>query len=140
MSDIRVAVPNKYDYVISTSTNFPLSVGGLSKLIQIVTFAIKTDPDKDIFEPEYGMGIRNILPRAAHTITEQKARSDVARALSRIQEDIIRLQRTEDNTDAETLRKLTLLDLEFDIENAIWEVTVRVTSQAGESARVTLTA
>jgi len=139
MSDVRVTVPNEYDYVISTSTSFPLDVNGLGKLIQIVTIAIKTSPENDIFSPDYGMGIRDILPSAAHSITEERSRSDVARALSNIEKDIIALQQTEANTDAESLQSLTLLDLQFDVENAIWEVTVRLTSVAGENARLTLT-
>ena len=139
MSDVRVTVPNEYDYVISTSTSFPLAVNGLGKLIQIVTIAIKTSPENDIFSPDYDMGIRDILPSAAHSITEERSRSDVARALSNIEKDIIALQQTEANTDAESLQSLTLLDLQFDVENAIWEVTVRLTSVAGENARLTLT-
>jgi len=139
MSDVRVTVPNAYDYVISTSTDFPLQVTGLGKLIQLVAFAIKTTPGRDILSPDYGMGIRDILPVAAHSITEQSAKSDVARALLKIQEEIITLQETEANTNSETLVRLDLLDVEFDIDNAIWEVTVRVTSAAGESARLTLT-
>ena len=139
MPDVRVTVPNAYDYVISTSTAFPLPVNGLGKLIQLVTFAIKTTPGRDIMDPDYGMGIQEILPSAAHTITAQKARSEVARALLKIQEEIISLQATESNTLSETLVRLQLLSLEFDVENAIWEVTVRVTSAAGEAARLTLT-
>ena len=139
MSDIRVTVPNEHSYVISTSTTFPLQVNGLGKLIQLVTFAVKTTPNRDLFDPEYGMGIRDILPSAAHTITEQRSRSEVARALSRIEEDILRLQQTEANSDAESLQSLVLLGLEFDVENAIWEVIVGVTSIAGENARLTLT-
>jgi len=114
-------------------------VNGLGKLIQLVTFAVKTTPNRDLFDPEYGMGIRDILPSAAHTITEQRSRSEVARALSRIEEDILRLQQTEANSDAESLQSLVLLGLEFDVENAIWEVIVGVTSIAGENARLTLT-
>lgn len=139
MADVRTTVPNQYDYVISTSTNFPLPVSGLNKLIQLITYAIKTSPKDDIFATDYGMGLRDILPTAAHTITEQRARSDVARNLSRIEDDIKRLQDEETNTTSETLQSLTLLNVEFDVENAIWEVSVRVTSVAGENARVTLT-
>jgi len=139
MADLRVTTPNQHDYVISTSTALPLGITGLGKLIQIITIAIKTVPGYDILDPDYGMGIKEILPSAAHSITEQNARSDVARALSKIEGEISALQQTERNTSAETLQSLELLDLEFDVENAIWEVTVRVTSTAGEAARVTLT-
>jgi phage baseplate assembly protein W len=139
MADIRVTVPNPANYVISTSTNFPLGVSGLSKLIQLVTYAIITSPGKDIFLPEYGMGIRDILPVAAHKMTEQRAKSDVARNLMKIEEEIKQQQTTESNTSAESLRSLQLIDVEFDVENAIWEVTIRVTSEAGDAAIVTLT-
>lgn len=139
MADVRVTVPNQYTYVISTSTNFPLRAEGLNKLIQIVTYAIKTSPEDDMFASDYGMGLRDILPTAASTITAQRARSDVARNLGRIEDDIKRLQDEEDNTTAETLESLELINVEFDVENAIWEVVVRVTSAAGENARVTLT-
>ena len=138
MADVRVTTPNDYDYVISTSTGFPLAIAGLGKLIQVVTFAIKTTPGRDILDPDYGMGIRDILPIAAHTITAQRSRADVARGLLKIESEIIERQETEDNTPAETLTKLDLLDVQFDVDNAIWEVSVRVTSAAGDSARLTL--
>ena len=141
MSDIRVTVPNQYDYVIATSTNFSLPVSGLSKLIQIVTYAIITSPGRDIFNDgvDYGMGIQDILPVAASAVTEERAKSDVARGLMKIEEEIKRHQSSEPNSSSETLVRLELVELEFDVENAIWEVSVRVTSAAGEDAVLTLT-
>jgi phage baseplate assembly protein W len=139
MSDVRVTVPNEADYVISTSTNLPLPVDGLGALIQVVAYAIKTTPGRCLFNEDYGMGIRDLLPSAPASITDQAARANVARGLMKIEEDIQIEQRTENLTSAEQLRKLELVNLEFDQVNMIWEVTVRLTSAAGRSARVTLT-
>lgn len=136
--DVRVTVPNRYDYIISTSTNVPLAVDGINKLIQIITKAIKTDPGRDLFAPNYGMGIRSRLPVAAAKQSEQEALSAAAQGILKIQEEIIKGQEAEDLTPYEELYSLELLGLELDLQKSLWDLTVRVTSVAGTSARVTV--
>ena len=137
-ADVGVAVPNRYNYIISTSTNVPLPVEGLQKLVQIITISIKTAPGRDLFSPEYGMGLRQILPVSVTANSEQDSLSEVAQGLLKIQEQIVKEQSSEDLTTYEQLQSLELIKLELDIERGLWDVTVRVTSVAGVSARVTV--
>ena len=138
MSDIRVAVPNKYNYIISTSTNIPLPVTSLSKLVQEVVMGIITKPGTDFFNPEYGMGIADLLPATSTVITDQTARAGVAKGILTITEQIITNQQGVSLPDSERLQSLVLLDLTYDTTNMGWEVVVRVTAANGASANATI--
>jgi len=133
VSDIRVAVPNKYNYIIATSTNIPLPVSGLNKLVQEVTMAIITRPGQDLFDPDYGMGISDVLPRTASLTTDQSARADVAKGILKITEQIMQNQSTVSLPADEQLQSLDLVDVQYDAQNMGWEVIVRVTSAGGNT-------
>ena len=132
--DLRVIVPNEFDWLRPTSTDRPLPVTGLEKLVQIVTKSILTVPGRDIFALEYGAGLRGSLPRSANTRTESGALTDVTIALSRAEEDIKRNQDTEENQPDERLFSLSLRDLIFDASEAQWCVRIQVVSEAGDSS------
>jgi len=138
VSDIRTAVPNRYDYIISTSTNIPLPVTGLSKLVQEIVMGIITKPGSDFFNPEYGMGIGNLLPATSTLITDQTARSAVAKGIMSITEQIMTNQRSVSLPDNERLQALALVDLSYDTTNMGWEVSVRVTAANGLTADATI--
>lgn len=132
--DLRVLVPNEFDWLRPTSTDRTLPVTGLDKLVQIVTKSILTVPGRDIFALEYGAGLRASLPRSANTRTESGALGDVTIALSRAEEDIKRNQDTEDNKPDERLFSLSLQELKFDETASQWCVRIQVVSEAGDSS------
>lgn len=134
--DIRVVIPNEFDFLRPTSTDRPLPVQGLDKLIQIVTKALLTNPGRDIFNPEYGAGLRDALPVRAHQATESGAVSDVTIALLRVEADVKRFQQEEGNTAAERLSSLSLQTLEFDAQNAQWFVEIELVSEEGQAAKL----
>jgi len=136
--DIRVVIPNEFDFLRPTSTDRPLPVTGLDKLIQIVTKAILTNPGRDIFSPEYGAGLREVLPNRAHQATESGAVADATIAILRIESDIKRFQQEEGNTPEERLSSLSLQTLEFDAQNTQWLVEVTLVSEAGSAATIPL--
>jgi len=140
MPDIRVTVPNRHNFIIPTSTNFPLAIGGLGELIQIIYKSLLTTPGNDIFNPQYGAGIAAILPSAANRKSEQSVRSDVSIAIMKAEEDIKRLQSVSKDqlTADEALDSLGVVSLEFDIEQALWSLELSVTSRAGITAIVGL--
>jgi phage baseplate assembly protein W len=130
--DLRVVVPNEFDFLRPTSTNRSFPVRGLDKLVQIVTKAILTNPGRDIFAPEYGAGLRDVLPTKANESTSDGVISDVTIALLRVEQDIKRFQQEEGNTEVERLASLSLLSLEFDVQNGIWEVILDLVSESGQ--------
>lgn len=132
--DLRVIVPNEFNWLRPTSTDRPLSVTGIDKLIQIVTKSILTTPGRDIFALEYGGGLRNALPKSANTRTESGALSDATIAISRAEEDIKRNQDTEENRPDERLFSLSIRDLEFDATASQWCARIQVVSEAGASS------
>ena len=136
--DVRVVVPNEFNFLKRTSTNNPQAARGIEKLVQEVSKAILTEPGRDIFAPEFGMGLRQIMPRAARSTSEEGLLSDVTIGLSRIEGSIKAQQATEKNEQAEMLRTLALLAVRFDNANLKWEVWIQVANQAGQSASVPL--
>lgn len=134
--DVRVVVPNEFNYLKRTSTNNPQPARGMDKLVQEVSKAILTEPGRDIFAPEFGMGLRKIMPRAARSTSEEGLLSDVTIGLSRIERSIKSQQATEKNDQEEMLRDLSLLAVRFDRQNLKWEVWIQVSNQAGQSASV----
>jgi succinate dehydrogenase hydrophobic anchor subunit len=53
-------------------------------------------------------------------------------ALLRVEQDIKRFQQEEGNTEVERLASLSLLSLEFDVQNGIWEVILDLVSESGQ--------
>jgi phage baseplate assembly protein W len=138
MNDIKTVVPNIYNYAISTSTDTPLVASGVDSLVQIISKAIKTTPGRDIFNPTYGMGIKELLPSSSARIEEQRAKSQVGKGLMKIEEEIKTNQESLSLTASQKLEKLELVDLIFDPQNSLWDVTIRVTSSTGTTIVVGL--
>jgi len=134
--DVRVVVPNEFNYLKRTSTNNPQPARGMEKLVQEVSKAILTEPGRDIFAPEYGMGLRQMMPVAARSTSEEGLLGDVTIGLSRIESSIKAHQSTEKNEQEEMLRSLSLLAVRFDQQNLKWEIWIQVANQAGQTATV----
>lgn len=132
--DVRVVVPNEFDFLRPTSTNTPLAAKGLDKLIQIVTMALLSSPGRDIFNPKGGAGLIDILPKGANQSTEEGVLSDVSISLMRVEDEIKAAQNEEEEDPRARLASLLLISVQFDLPNAKWEVAVRLTSEAGETA------
>lgn len=131
--DVRVVIPNEFDFLRATSTNRPLPVTGADKLIQIVTKAVLTTPGRDIFNLEYGAGVRDALPRAANQRTQLGALADASIAIMRVEEQIKRNQDLESNTSEERLASLSIRSLTFDTQNGKWELILNLISEAGRA-------
>ena len=136
--DIRVVVPNEFDFLRPTSTNTPLSVTGVDKLIQIVTMELLSSPGRDIFNLSGGAGLREVLPTGAQQKTETGVLSDLSIAIMRIEENIKARQNEEEIDPKARLASLILLDVQFDQPNATWNVTVRLTSESGAESDIPL--
>lgn len=137
--DIRVVIPNRYNYAISTSTNLPRPAQGLDNLVQLVVKAIKTTPGRDLFAPERGMGLKGLLPPVPAQIEDQAARAEVAKGLLKISEEIKSDQSDPNLKPEEKLESLELLDVSFDVTQGLWDIRVQVISAAGTSADLGIT-
>ena len=139
MKDVKVVVPNQYSYVITTSMSTPLSATGIDSLVQIIVKSMKTTPGRDIFSPDYGMGLRYLLPNSGAAIEEQRAKSQVGKGLMKIEEEILRNQTTLSLDPEQKLQTLKLVDVVFNAEQGLWDITVQVTSVSGASVVVGMT-
>jgi phage baseplate assembly protein W len=136
VKDIRVVIPNAYNYAITTSTDIPLSTEGIDSLVQIIVKAMKTTPGRDLLSPDYGMGLKYLLPPAASSIEEEKTKSQVGKGLLKIDEDIKKNQTDSSLTPDQKLQTLDLLDVTFDQTQGLWDITVQVTSVSGTTVNV----
>lgn len=137
--DLRVVAPNKFNFLKVDSTDNPQAAVGMDKLVQFVTKALLTEPGRDIFSPESGVGLRQVLPVSARQSTEEGVLGDLTIAISRAQQEIQRQQVTEENAPEELLQGMTLLQVIFDEQNLKWEIWISIANQAGESANVPIT-
>ncbi len=137
--DLRVVVPNEFNYLLADSTDNPQVAVGMDKLVQFVTKSLLTEPGRDIFSPESGVGLRQVLPRTARQNTEEGVLGDLTIAISRAQQEIQRQQVTEENAPEELLQAMTLLQVIFDEQNLKWEIWISITNQAGETESVPIT-
>jgi len=140
MADFRVTVPNEFGFIVITSTDFPLAVEGIGQLVQTVVKNLLTVPGRDVFNPAYGAGLRQVLPVSAHRTTEDRARADLGIAILKSEEEIKFFQNSGgDRVSAdEALENLILESLEFDVEQSLWDVRLRLVSRAGRGALVSL--
>lgn len=136
--DIRTVVPNEFDFLRATSTNTPLSVTGVDKLIQIVTMELLSSPGRDIFNLSGGAGLRQVLPTGARQRTETGVLSDLSIALMRVEENIKARQDEEEVDPKARLASLILLDVQFDQPNATWNIVVRLTTESGAESEIPL--
>lgn len=131
--DVRVVVPNEFNFLRPTSTGTPLAATGLNKLVQIVTMSLLSSPGRDVFNPRGGAGLREILPKGANQSTEAGVKTDASIALMRVEDEIKAAQSEEEEDPRARLASLALVSVQFDLPNAKWEVVVRLTSEFGET-------
>lgn len=132
--DVRVVVPNEFNFLRPTSTSTPLAATGLDKLIQLVTMSLLSSPGRDIFNPRGGAGLREILPKGANQTTEDGVLSDVSISLMRVEDEIKSAQNEEEEDPNARLASLALVSVQFDLPNSKWEVVVRLTAESGVRA------
>jgi len=133
MKDIQVLTPNKYNYLHSTSTNLSISVKGIQKLIQEVTLYLKRSPNRDIFEPDIGVGLRKSLPIAHNNKTRDQVFTSVASSINQMESDIRESQQNSNLDDTEKLDSAVLEEMTFDQSDMTWYLTIRIYNQAGNS-------
>ncbi len=134
--DIRVVVPNEFNFLRPTSTNTPLPATGLDKLIQIVTMELLSSPGRDIFNLSGGAGLREVLPVGAQKRTEAGVLADLSIAIMRVSDNIKARQNEEETDPKARLASLDLLSVEFDLQNSKWEVVIELGSESGQQALI----
>lgn len=106
-----------------------LQSGG--KLVQLVIKCILTTPGRDIFDPDWGIGIKNILPAVATKSTEKDPLPEVTVAISKAQRDIIQSQVGALLKPEELLDSLTVRDLRFNEAQLRWELDLAIKAKSG---------
>jgi phage baseplate assembly protein W len=137
MYDLRVFVQED-EFIIAGVGRRSTAVQAEGKLIQIVTKCLLTTPGRDIFDPDWGAGIRSILPATATVETEKLPMPELNIAISKAERDIRESQQNARMTPEEMLHSLILIDLRFNQEKLRWELDLAVKSRAGIVTTVTV--
>ena len=137
MYDLRVFVQEE-DFIIPGVGRRSTAIQGQGKLIQLVTKCLLTTPGRDIFDPDWGAGIRSILPAVATKETEKAPLAEINIAISKAERDIRASQQNTRMSPDEILHSLTVIDLRFNETELRWELDLSVKSKSGIVNNITV--
>jgi len=130
MLDLRVFTQEQ-EFIIAGVGRRSTALQGGGKLMQLVVKCLLTTPGRDIFDPNWGVGIKSILPSVATKETEKDNMPEVSVAIAKAQKDIIESQVGALLTTDEMLESLSILDLRFNQDQLRWELDLAVKSKSG---------
>lgn len=130
MLDLKV-FSQESEYIIPGIGTRSVALQGMGKLIQIIVKCLLTTPGKDVFDPDWGVGLRRILPVVTSRDTEKEPMPEVSVAIAKAQRDIIQSQVSSYLKPEEMLDSLTVRDLRYNFEQLRWELDLNVKSKAG---------
>lgn len=112
----------------------PQHVSGLLRLIQAYIKVLMRNPGSDIFEPEIGAGLGNMIAKYLHG-TQDVAPSDIALTVSRAERQVMRMQARDSGlSDDERLASAQLLGIHSSVATGSLVPRILLISQAGVSA------
>jgi len=130
VKDIQVLTPNKYNYLHSTSTNLSVATKGLKKLVQEVVMQLKRTPNRDMFRPDLGVGLKRSLPLVHGAKTEQQVFTSLASSINKLQSDIQESQKDMNLDKTEKLKDIDLVEANFSHDSSTWMIKLRVESMS----------
>lgn len=104
----------------------PDAVAGEYSLVQLITKCLLTDPGQDIFDTEYGAGLRRNI-RGIPGQDVDRGKTAVNSALQKCKLDLLKSTATDPT---ERLLDLRLLSMVFDPIQTTWLVEVEVETEA----------
>ena len=130
MLDLRVFTQEE-EFIIPGVGRRSTALQGGGKLMQLVVKCLLTTPGRDIFDPDWGVGIKSILPAVATKETEKANLPELSVAISKAQRDIIQSQVGALLKPDEMLESLSIRDLRFDQTQLRWELDLAIKSKSG---------
>lgn len=130
MLDLRVFTQEQ-EYIIPGVGRRSTALQGGGKLMQLVVKCILTTPGRDIFDPDWGIGLKSILPAASNKASEKDPLPEVTVAVSKAQRDIIQSQVGSLLKPEELLESLTVRDLRFNETELRWELDLAIKAKSG---------
>lgn len=130
MLDLRIFTQEQ-EYIIPGVGRRSTALQGGGKLMQLVVKCLLTTPGRDIFDPDWGVGVKNILPAVATKETEKDSMPELSVAISKANRDIIQSQVGSLLKADELLESLSIRDLRFNETDLRWELDLAVKSKSG---------
>lgn len=127
---------SKIDYQVGTKTR---SISGLLKLVQLFIKILLQSPGSDIFDPEIGGGLQDLIGAITSTKRQDKVLGAISKAISSTESQIRRAQLdTPELPLSERLLSATLLDLQMleNLDEA--RARVQIDNVAGETGLAAL--
>lgn len=130
MLDIRVFTQEE-EFIIPGVGYRATALQGGGKLMQLVVKCLLTTPGRDIFDPDWGVGIKSLLPAVASKDTEKINLPEVSVAIAKANRDIIQSQVGSLLKPEELLESISILDLRFNLEQLRWELDLAIKAKSG---------
>jgi hypothetical protein len=130
MLDLRVFVQEQ-EFIIPGVGRRSTALQGGGKLMQLVVKCLLTTPGRDIFDPDWGVGIKNILPAVATKSTEKDNMPELSVAIAKANRDIIQSQVGTLLKPDELLDSLSIRDLRFNEIELRWELDLAIKAKSG---------
>jgi hypothetical protein len=111
-------------------------VSGIQRLIQRYILMLLTSPGSDLFDPDIGGGLQDLIGKvASRPASEHEVSGSVARSVNKATEDLQRLQSGSQFLDpSERLVSADIIGTFFDPRTTVLAVQVQLNSAAGRAA------
>lgn len=140
MNDYKVIRIDERTRKVTINPPFPpKKISGIDKLIQTVVLAIFNTPGRDVFNPERGSGLPDLIGTNFNPNDPQEATAEVTERIEKIREEIIEDQNAlTEESPSELLADLQVLSVDTGINIDSLEVELRLISQSGQSSTIVL--
>lgn len=115
------------------------AIRGGGKLAQLVIKCLLTNPGSDAFDPDWGAGLRDLMPKFGGVQHEALAEGRAMIAVNRAEKIIKEDQSIANLSDDELLSSLTLREVSFDEQALAWNVDIAIRSISGRVNAVEVT-
>jgi hypothetical protein len=111
-------------------------VSGIQRLVQRYILMLLTSPGSDLFDPDLGGGLQELIGRvASRPSSDHEVNGSVARAVNKATEDLQRVQGSSNFLDpSERLVSADIIGTFFDPRTTVLAVQVQLNSAAGRAA------
>jgi len=109
------------------------TIENIQNLVQRITKLLLTTPGIDIFSPELGSGIKVIQKKPIGQSNIESTKRQLSINIMQVKEQILNNQFDTKLSNEEKLQDMYITNLDYDFEQGIWNITIRVISMAGES-------
>jgi phage baseplate assembly protein W len=137
MFDIRM-LTFENNILVPKVADTTVFLSGTPALVQRVIKCLLTVPGSDRFDPEFGVGVQNVLPKTYNEKLLSKNKMDVTGTIINAEKQIKEEDAQVKSPPSERLDQLYLRELRYDISKTQWVVDISLRAKDNTVANVSL--